>query len=111
MSKYGTTVKRLNESESDGAGVENYRPCTVCKKSTLSATLSQYGARCQSCFVQYVNEAPQPYEGANKRTDGLKAWAWNLRARELAGGRLSPTQRAMWRTALRNERAVEELAA
>lgn len=89
--------------ESDGAGeIERHRPCSICRTATLSATLSQYGARCHSCYERYLTEGTKP-ETADKRTDGPKAWAWFLRSRELAGARLSPTQRSMWRECLRFE--------
>lgn len=44
-----------------------------------------------------------------KRPDpqGPKAWAWRMRARELAGERLTLFQRQCWREALRAELAAE----
>lgn len=75
-------------------------PCNRCGTPTLRSTLNHYGARCFECYRSWCNE-PQtrPYVG-DKATDGPKAWAHALKAREEAGERLSLGQRTMWRDAL-----------
>ncbi len=87
------------------ANIEPYLPCSECKKQTLVQTLTQYGARCHSCFEFYLTQASKT-ETANRR-EGPKAWAHHLRAREFAGARLTPAQRTMWREALHRELATE----
>lgn len=104
-------MKRSSFDETKDQGgdvsIERYQPCTECKKSTLVKTLSQYGARCNACYEFYLTCSPK-YDTANKRADGPKGWAHHLRARELAGARLTPTQRAMWRAALNRETVSEQ---
>ena len=96
-----------NRAVEDGAQIESYLGCTICGKQTLVKTLIQYGARCFSCYGRFLTEGRRS-ESADKRRDGQKAWAWHLRARELASARLSPTQREMWRSALSHELAMQE---
>lgn len=95
------------KDQSGDVSVEKYWPCTECKKSTLVKTLTQYGARCNACYEFYLTCAPKS-DTANKRTDGPKGWAQHLKARELAGARLTPTQREMWRAALNRSADVEQ---
>ena len=49
----------------------NYLPCRYCGKATLKETLSQYGARCQSCFDKYCAMTPAEIKAEYER--GLKA--------------------------------------
>lgn len=99
----------FDESRDMGPGgpTERQQPCTECKKPTLIATLTQYGARCHACFEFYLTCTP-PSDTANKRADGSRGWAQHLKAREFAGARLTPTQRAMWRAALKRQINTEE---
>lgn len=43
--------------------------------------------------------------GRNVQTEGPKAWAWRLKARDFAGDRLTKFQRDAWREALKGELA------
>jgi hypothetical protein len=45
----------------------NYLPCRYCGKSTLVATLSQYGARCFSCFEKYCSMTPAEIKAEYER--------------------------------------------
>jgi hypothetical protein len=76
-------------------------PCRWCEAPTKLETLSLYGARCFDCFQRYCRDGQLPAVVANRHTEGSKAWAYALKAREEAGERLSSAQRGMWRTALR----------
>jgi hypothetical protein len=75
--------------------------CGFCGKLTPGPQLAAYGARCARCYAAYCESPPQaPDWMADKRTDGPKAWAQVLKAREQRGERLSPAQRDMWRWSL-----------
>lgn len=60
--------------------------------------------------AEVVKAAVAKALGPKSDTDP-KAWAWALRKRELMLERLSITQRAMWREALKSELAAEKVAA
>lgn len=60
--------------------------------------------------AEVVKAAVAKALGPKSDTDP-KAWAWALRKRELMLERLSITQRAMWREALKTELAAEQVAA
>lgn len=93
----------------DGPLTENRRSCLICSKSTLTATLSNYGGRCFECFGQYCQSAPSaespsariPQNPLGGAMD--KSWARRLQVREQFGERLSRAQKAMWREALKRE--------
>ena len=91
----------------EGRQIETTRACSECRKETLVATLTQYGARCNACYEFYLTCTPKS-ETANKRVDGSKGWAHHLKAREFAGARLTPTQQAMWREALKRHIGLEQ---
>lgn len=79
--------------------VERRLPCRFCGQSTLIETLSQYGARCWSCYEAYCQQLQtSPHVG--DKTGGPRAWAYELRNREQRGERLSIVQREMWRQAI-----------
>lgn len=78
-----------------------YLPCRVCGKSTLVETLSNYGARCFSCFEAYcaaagTSAAPVTREAVKRigqgGEGGLRAWAYRLRERHQGGERLTRAQ-------------------
>lgn len=75
-------------------------PCGACGKLTQRVSLSQHGARCLGCFEAYCRET-KPFPAYDKRTGGARAWAHALKAQEESGDRLTPAQKAMWRSALR----------
>lgn len=106
----------------------NHRPCTTCSASTHADVLSDHGARCATCYAAYcaaINPAWWPNRpltadersavirkarsalGAIGNAKPSKQWALRLQARELAGERLSITQRAMWCAALGRPEAAD----
>jgi hypothetical protein len=77
--------------------------CRACRSLTTTRTLSLYAGQCYECFAaQCLNTPISGREDLEKSTDP-KAWAWRLRARELAGERLPIGEAAMWRGALAKE--------
>jgi hypothetical protein len=114
-------VKRISfddsKDQSINSSVESYLPCSFCGKATLTATLSQYGARCAKCFDTYCQEVSAPTladerVAVARKLIGLSAawnkvggsdprqWAHDLRNREQSGERLSRFQRDAWREAI-----------
>ena len=90
-----------DESAAEQAPSYRYLPCRVCGKSTLVETLSNYGARCFSCFGAYCHNAgsrPGPVSrAALKRIGqggdgGPREWAYRLREQHQGGGRLTRVQ-------------------
>ena len=79
---------------------ETRLPCRFCGSPTLREVLAHYGARCLECYEAYVRE-PQPAPRVGDKTIGPRAWASALKARDEAGERLTPSQREMYRDALR----------
>ena len=90
----------------------DYAPCQKCQKSTLLATLAQYGAQCHPCYEYFCTGG----HGVNSlsRADRLallhnlrsvfqtshpRGWVARLQARENSGERLSIAQRTMLRAA------------
>jgi len=65
------SYKAKNVSGETEQECTNYLPCRYCGKSTLVTTLSQYGARCQSCFDKYCAMTPAEIKAEYER--GLKA--------------------------------------
>ena len=71
-------------------------PCMWCQVPTARATLNTYGAQCYVCYAAYCRK-PQarPRVMADKRTEGGKAWARALVARQEHGEVLTLAQRTM----------------
>lgn len=107
-------MRRRDFDNDDGgqpAAATGQLQCRWCGKQTQRTTLAEYGARCFACFEAYLR-APSatPAWMADKRSDGHRAWAKALQAREKAGDRLTGAQRAMWRAAVQHQPAQEEAA-
>lgn len=99
-------AKQQHEQQTYGDGFGPL-PCSFCRIETKRETLAAYGARCFRCYGAYCEAAPKAPEWmADKRVDGPKAWAHSLKLREESGERLLPTQKAMWRSALKYEGAA-----
>jgi hypothetical protein len=78
-------------------------PCMFCKTPTLRETLTQYGARCFTCYEAYCREPRTfPYVG-DKQRHGPRDWAHALQARHKAGEKLTPAQVDAYQAALRHE--------
>lgn len=111
----------MSLSKIKGELAKSHQPenrCRYCGETAAWETLSAYGARCGHCYAAYCRGEHEPRhlsvadkkcvaEGLRAaahqlitRGDNPKAWAHRLREREQAGERLSPPQRAMWRSAL-----------
>lgn len=117
----------------------NHLPCCVCSTSTPREELSRLGARCQGCYDASLagrNPAWWPNRQlsvderlavARKATQGMrqigsaardpKAWARDLREREIEHGgvlpdgtRMTYVQRSAWRQALRFDGAGEAVS-
>jgi hypothetical protein len=83
-------------------------PCWKCGSLALHGALASYGGMCPNCYEGYCNSTPEvPHWAANKNVDGPKGWARALKKREMLGERLTPAQKAMWRSALRFEEGDE----
>lgn len=101
MSSYRSTRSADVPAESTAEG-----SCRGCGAIVRVETLNTFGARCQPCYEHYRRERqPASHFIADKRTDGLTAWAYSLQQREQSGERLMLAQKAMWRAALSAIRA------
>lgn len=89
-------------------------PCRVCGKLTPVATLSDFGARCYSCYAAYLQQAvPQanvPPEAVPASAPLGLAWAHRLKFRHANGERLTAAQVTAYRAALRLDRSAQESA-
>jgi len=90
-----------SQDEQQQDGPVRYLPCRYCGKQTLVETLSQYGARCFSCFEAYCAEAGRKHYSVNRDATirigqggdgGPRAWAYKLRERHQNGERLTRAQ-------------------
>lgn len=103
---------KYSDMQNDAPAPKNFQesmaPCRGCGGSTRAATLSHYGGRCISCHESFT-QVPVPAPQMAKNYEGPKAWAWRIRAREMALDRLTPAQKTMWREALRGELRDEKV--
>jgi hypothetical protein len=76
--------------------------CMFCHRPSQWATLSQYGARCFSCYESW-QRAPQTSPDIGDKRKGLRDWAHALKRRHDAGERLTFGQIDAYRAALRRE--------
>lgn len=79
--------------------------CMSCSRPTKRKTLSDLGARCAQCYEAYrVHPRPGPsISPTEPAAQNPRAWAFAMRAREMAGMRLSDLQKRLWREALHHE--------
>jgi hypothetical protein len=102
---------KVGKPEAADFTVEQRRPCMICSKSTLTKTLSNYGARCFECFEHYCQAAPAADNGGARIPHNPlggamdRSWARRLQMREQLGEPLSKLQKTMWREALKRELA------
>jgi hypothetical protein len=98
-----SVFSQLADQREQGCGEEHqgrYLPCAVCRTQTQAATLSQYGARCFSCWETYrTGPLPKTPDVGDKKNSGPRDWIRALRRRDEAGERLTPAQRGAWREA------------
>lgn len=66
--------------------------CSFCGKPTQRETLSQYGARCFSCYEDYCRRSMPPPRDVGVKDKDPKSWAWALKARHESGERLTKAQ-------------------
>jgi hypothetical protein len=95
MSSYRNVVKEIVEHSAT-----DRLPCRFCGAPTLRETLSQYGARCHSCFTDYCRAKPFFPDSGDKR-DNARSWAHALKRRHEQGDRLTPAQVSAYKAALR----------
>lgn len=93
--------REVRRETAEKLGTDEYGPlpCMTCKADTARATLSTYGARCGACYAAYCRHPQEQLEVGDKAV-GPRAWAHALKARELAGERLTVAHKAMWRSAI-----------
>jgi hypothetical protein len=95
------SYKTVRKELADQAVDEKRAPCTVCSTPTLRETLTQYGARCFSCYEAYTREQRTFPDVGSKHQRGPRDWAHALKRRHDAGEQLTPAQISAYRATLR----------
>lgn len=104
----GTYRSRAAAQSADGSAPssEASLACSFCGTPTPQSTLSTLGARCFNCYLAFCRQQQPKVFVGDKRRD-VRGWAHALEAREIAGQRLDPAVRAMWRRALKRDQGVD----
>ena len=78
---------------------QDYR-CRYCGATAAWETLSNFGARCGSCYADYCR-AQQFFPDTGDKTVNPRSWAHALKRRHEQGDRLTPAQVSAYKAALR----------
>lgn len=98
MSTYRSRVTGSDEETYQALGES--MPCMFCGTVTKHEILCLL-SRCARCYANYRAQSQPSPDIGDKGNRGYRDWAYALQRRELAGDRLTQTQRQMWRALIK----------
>lgn len=101
-------VRLRDAAVSSGGDEHGPIPCARCGRPTARATLVQYGARCFSCYEDYIKER-LPEARIPKERSPL-GWAHHLKALRFQGDSMTKAQIDMYQSVLERRMTGKEAA-